>query len=45
MAAAGNIYRHEMKDAAERRVWNTVRLALPPQRVVIGAELAALGEG
>ena len=30
MAAAGNIYRHEYEDVAERRVWNTVRVALPP---------------
>lgn len=44
MAAAGNIYRHEYEDVAERRVWSTVRLALPPLRVAIRAELTALGE-
>jgi len=45
MAAAGNIYRHEYEDVAERRVWSTVRLALQPLRVVVEAELAAPGEG
>lgn len=42
MAAAGNIYRHEYEDVAERRVWSTVRLALPPLRTIVESELAAL---
>jgi uncharacterized protein with HEPN domain len=42
MAAAGNIYRHEYEDVAERRVWNTVRLALPPLRAMVESELATL---
>lgn len=42
MAAAGNIYRHEYEDVAERRIWSTVRLALPALRAVIESELAAV---
>ncbi len=42
MAAAGNIYRHEYEDVAERRVWRTVLLALPSLRVAVETELAAL---
>ena len=30
MAGAGNVYRHDYQDVASRRVWDTVRLALPP---------------
>ena len=41
MAAAGNIYRHEYEEVAERRVWNTVRLALPALRTMVECELAA----
>ena len=44
MAAAGNIYRHEYEDVAERRIWSTVRLALPALRAVIESELAAISE-
>jgi uncharacterized protein with HEPN domain len=40
MAAAGNIYRHEYEEVAERRVWNTVRVALPPLRAAVESELA-----
>jgi uncharacterized protein with HEPN domain len=40
MAGAGNIYRHDYQDVASRRVWDTVRLALPPLRTVIVAELS-----
>jgi uncharacterized protein with HEPN domain len=39
MSAAGNIYRHEYEDVAERRVWSTVRLALPPLRAAVEDEL------
>jgi uncharacterized protein with HEPN domain len=42
MAAAGNIYRHEYEDVAERRVWHTVRVALPPLRAVVEKELPAV---
>jgi uncharacterized protein with HEPN domain len=40
MAAAGNVYRHDYEDVAARRVWDTLRLALPPLRIVIESELA-----
>jgi uncharacterized protein with HEPN domain len=40
MAGAGNVYRHDYQDVASRRVWDTVRLALPPLRTVIVAELS-----
>jgi uncharacterized protein with HEPN domain len=43
MAAAGNIYRHQYEDVAARRVWRTVTVSLPPLRIVIEQELAALG--
>jgi uncharacterized protein with HEPN domain len=43
MAAAGNIYRHEYEDAAAREVWDTLTVHLPPLRIVIEQELAALG--
>ena len=39
MAGAGNIYRHNYDNVAARRVWETVRLALPPLRQVINEEL------
>jgi uncharacterized protein with HEPN domain len=40
MAGAGNVYRHDYQDVASQRVWDTVRLALPPLRIVIVAELS-----
>ncbi len=42
MAAAGTIYRHDYEDVAAKLVWDTVQLALPPLRDVVGRELAAL---
>jgi uncharacterized protein with HEPN domain len=42
MASAGNIYRHEYEDVAAREVWDTLKHHLPPLRVVIEQELAAL---
>jgi uncharacterized protein with HEPN domain len=39
MAAAGNVYRHEYESVAARRVWQTLRLSLPPLRAVIMSEL------
>lgn len=42
MAGAGSIYRHDYQDVASRRVWDTVRLALPPLRDVIVGELSRL---
>lgn len=44
MAGAGNVYRHDYDQVATRRVWQTLRLALPPLRVVIEQELASLDE-
>lgn len=43
MAGAGNVYRHDYEDVAARHVWDTVQIDLPPLRVVITQELAALG--
>jgi uncharacterized protein with HEPN domain len=40
MAGAGSIYRHDYQNVASRRVWDTARLALPPLRAVIVAELS-----
>ena len=42
MAGAGNIYRHDYEDVAASYVWITVQNHLPPLRVVIAQELAAL---
>ena len=42
MAGAGNIYRHYYEDVAAQHVWDTVQIDLPPLRVVITQELAAL---
>jgi uncharacterized protein with HEPN domain len=43
MAGAGNIYRHDYEDVAAQHVWDAVQIDLPPLRVVIDHELAALG--
>jgi uncharacterized protein with HEPN domain len=40
MAGAGNVYRHDDEDVAADQVWEAVKLALPPLRVVIEQELA-----
>jgi uncharacterized protein with HEPN domain len=40
MAAAGNIYRHEYEDVAERFVWDALQRSLPPLRIVVESELA-----
>ncbi len=42
MAGAGNIYRHDYEDVAAQQVWDSVQIDLPPLRVVIEGELAAL---
>jgi uncharacterized protein with HEPN domain len=42
MAGAGNIYRHDYEDVAAQHVWDAVQIDLPPLRVVIQRELAAL---
>ena len=44
MAAAGNIYRHEYEDVAQRRVWATVEKRLPLLLAVVEQELRDLGE-
>ncbi len=44
MAGAGNIYRHEYEDVAAREVWDTLTLHLPPLRIVVDIELAALDD-
>src|SRR5690349_6668909 len=42
MAGAGNVYRHDYEDVAARHVWETVRIDLPPLRLVVDRELAAI---
>ena len=42
MAGAGHVYRHDYEDVAEKLVWDTAQLALPPLREVIALEIAAL---
>ena len=37
---AGNGYRHDYEDVAANYVWDTVKLAVPPLRAVVDAELA-----
>jgi uncharacterized protein with HEPN domain len=44
MAGAGNVYRHDYEEVAAEFVWNTVRQALPPLRIVVETEIARLGE-
>jgi uncharacterized protein with HEPN domain len=39
LAGAGNVYRHDYEDVAADQVWEAVKLALPPLRVVIEQEL------
>ncbi len=41
IAGSGNIYRHNYEDVLERRVWQTIHVALPPLRVLIDTELQA----
>jgi uncharacterized protein with HEPN domain len=42
MAGAGSVYRHGYDNVAARRIWETVRLALPPLRRVIDEELTRI---
>ena len=42
MAGAGNFYRHDYEDVAAQHVWDAVQIDLPPLRVAIAQELAAL---
>ena len=44
IAGAGNIYRHDYEDVAAQYIWNTVRRALPPLRVVIQREIDELSK-
>ena len=44
MAGAGNVYRHEYEDVAVAFVWVVLQDHLPPLRIVIEQELAALGD-
>jgi uncharacterized protein with HEPN domain len=43
MAAAANVYRHDYADVSARRIWATLRLALPPLRAAMEHERMALG--
>jgi uncharacterized protein with HEPN domain len=45
MAGAANVYRHDYEDVAARYVWSTMKQHLPPLRIVIVAEIAALDSG
>jgi uncharacterized protein with HEPN domain len=42
MAGAGNVYRHEYEDVAVSFVWVVLEDHLPPLRIVVEQELAAL---
>lgn len=39
----GNVYRHNYEDVAAQLVWDTVKKALPPLRLVIEEEIERLG--
>ena len=39
VAAAGNVYRHEYKAIATRRVWSTLKDSLPPLRTIVEREI------
>jgi uncharacterized protein with HEPN domain len=43
MAAAGSVYRHDYEDVAPSFVWVVLQDHLPPLRIVVEQELAALG--
>jgi uncharacterized protein with HEPN domain len=43
MAGADNVYRHDYQDVVPLRVWEAVKLALPPLRAAIMQELDAQG--
>jgi hypothetical protein len=43
MAGADNVYRHDYEDAAASFVWVVLQDHLPPSRVAIEQELAAVG--
>lgn len=40
MAGAGNVYRHGYDDVAAKRIWETVRIALPLLRTAVRNELS-----
>jgi uncharacterized protein with HEPN domain len=44
MAGAGNVYRHDYEDVAVSFVWVVLEDHLPPLRVAVERELAALGD-
>lgn len=43
MAAAGNLYRHEYQHVTPRRIWQTLKIALPPLREIVEGELKTFG--
>lgn len=44
MAGAGKVYRRDYEDVAANFVWDTIQIALPPQRAILEQELRLLGE-
>ena len=40
IAGAGNVYRHDYEDVAQRLVWGTVEKFLPTLRAVVDGELS-----
>lgn len=42
MAGAGNVYRHGYDDVAAKRIWETVRIALPLLRKAVQDELSGI---
>jgi len=45
IAGAGNIYRHDYEDVVAQYIWDTVKLALPPLRLIIQDEIDKLSKG
>ena len=39
MAGAGNVCRHDYQDIAAHRIWDAVKLSLPPLRAAVEQEL------
>ena len=42
MAGAGNVYRHGYGGVAAKRIWETVRIALPPLHKAVQEELSRI---
>ena len=43
IAGAGNVYRHDYEEIADRLIWETVNADLPPLLAVVEFEIASAG--